>query len=79
MGKSEPVCPVQGGSRGGGTAEAGGCSEGRGWGHSPEEAPLLFALREGALLPLGSWGNEGLSGGGEQRGWRPPQRKLNCT
>lgn len=48
-------------------------------GQSLAEALLLFSPRKGALLPLGNWGSEGLSGGGEQRGWRPPRRKLNCT
>ena len=41
--------------------------------------PFSSSLREKVLCsPLG-WGSEGLSGGGEQRGWRPPRRKLNCT
>ena len=35
-------------------------------GQSPGEALLLFSPRKGALLPLGSWGSEGLSGGGEE-------------
>lgn len=35
-----------------------------GFEQSPEEAPLLFSLRDGSLLPPGSWGNKGLSGGG---------------
>lgn len=38
--------------------------QGKRTGWSPAEAALLLSLREGSLLPFGSWGNEGLPGGG---------------
>lgn len=62
--KGEPGTPFRAGAGEG--AQLGGRElfQGKRTGQSPAEAALLLSLREGSLLHFGSWGNEGLPGGG---------------